>query len=86
MSALVSSWTPSGFALTQEEEVWLFHPIAPKRPVLCAEDTVGKTKISLLDTIPMAVETWLEFYNLFQIYLCVDSVLAIGRYIVFRKT
>lgn len=44
-----------------------------------------KTNASPLDTISMAVEMWLDFYNLFQKYVCVDSVLAVGGYIVFQK-
>lgn len=34
----------------------------------------------------MAVGMWLDFYNLFQKSMCVDSVLAVGGYIVFQKT
>ena len=26
----------------------------------------------------MAIETWLDFYNLFHKFLCIDSVLAMG--------
>lgn len=78
--------TPSDFALTQEGKAWSLHPIALKKPILCAEDTEWKKQRCLLDTIPVAVETWLDFYNLFQKYLCVDSVLAVRRYIIFQKT
>lgn len=48
MSAFTSSWAPSDFALTQEEETWLPCPIAPKKPILCAENTVRKKQTRLL--------------------------------------
>lgn len=44
-----------------------------------------KTNVSPLETISMEVEMWLEFYNLFQKYVCVDSLLAVEGYIVFQK-
>lgn len=44
MSALISSWSPSELALTQEGEACPPHPIAPKKPVLCAETRCRKDK------------------------------------------
>lgn len=92
MSALISSWTPSDFAITWEGEAWLLHPIAPKKQFCMLRTLYGgkkkhcmKKKMFLLDTIPMAGDTWLDFYNLFQKYLCVDSVSAMCENVVFQK-
>lgn len=71
MSALTSSRTPSDFALTQERKAWSLSPIALKKPILCAEGTIWKKQRCLLDRTPVAVEIWLDFYNLFQKYSCV---------------
>lgn len=56
MSTFTSSWTPSDFALTQEEETWLPCPIAPKKPILCAGTLYRKKKKAFpLGTISMAI-------------------------------
>lgn len=79
MSALISLWTPSDFAFIWEEEGLL-------RSQFCVLRTLcGKNKDVPFLMVPMAVDTWLDFYNLFQEYLCVDSVLAMGGNTVFQN-
>ena len=54
-------------------------PLFLRRQFFMLKTPYGKNKCVPSRHNPMAVETWLDFYNLFQKCLWVNSVLAVGK-------